>query len=297
MRVLVTGAAGYLGGHVVDRLVAEGHAVTALVREPSRVGPWLASRATPLPCDLAGELDARALEGHDACVHLAVLWPETGAFPELRDVSACVRLFDALGRAGTGHVLFVSSAAVHRPFATRMTEGDRLVTSDAYGAAKASAEHFLHASASSHGFRASVVRPGPCVGVAADPDAAPRTPHAIAALLATLREGRVVQVREGEGRQLTAASDLAETTARILVDPRAPSPLVCVDRAITTWAHVATRAAARLGLVSRVEIRARGQEHPEPSFDTTAIERWLGRSLDSNRALECHLAALLAPGL
>ena len=61
------------------------------------MSPWLAARARPLVRDLSDAIDPAALEGHDACVHLAVLWPETGAFPELGDVSACVRLFDALG--------------------------------------------------------------------------------------------------------------------------------------------------------------------------------------------------------
>ncbi len=32
MRILVTGAAGFIGSHVVDRLVADGHDVVALDR-------------------------------------------------------------------------------------------------------------------------------------------------------------------------------------------------------------------------------------------------------------------------
>ncbi|MFO0712593.1 MAG: NAD(P)-dependent oxidoreductase [Sandaracinus sp.] len=292
MRVLVTGAAGYLGGHVVARLSAEGHAITALVRSPSRVSPWLAARARPLVRDLSDAIDPAALEGHDACVHLAVLWPETGAFPELGDVSACVRLFDALGRAGVSHVLYASSAAVHRPFVGRMTEADRIVTADAYGAAKASAEHFLHASASEHGFRASVVRPGPCVGLPADPDARPRTPRAIGELVEALRESRAVRVIEGEGRQLTACADLAEVIGRMLSDRGAPSPLLAVSRETTVWAEIATSVATRLGKPELVDIAAREASDALPAFDTSRLERWLGRALDASSALEAHLDAI-----
>lgn len=292
MRVLVTGAAGYLGGHVVARLCDEGHAVTALLRGASRASPWLAARARPLVCELSDAIDPAALEGHDACVHLAVLWPETGAHPELGELSACVRLFDALGRAGVGHVLYASSAAVHRPFAGRMTEADRIVTADVYGAAKASNEHFLHASGSEHGFRASVVRPGPCVGLPADPHAGPRTPRAISDIVEALREARTVRVVEGEGRQLTACADLAEVIAKSLVDRSAPSPLLSVSRATTTWADVATRVAARLGREGLVEITRREATDAPPSFDTTALESWLGRPLDARAALETHLDAI-----
>jgi uncharacterized protein YbjT (DUF2867 family) len=44
MRILVTGASGYLGGRLVPRLVAEGHEVRALVRNPDglRGAPWIA---------------------------------------------------------------------------------------------------------------------------------------------------------------------------------------------------------------------------------------------------------------
>ena len=40
MRVLVTGAAGFLGQHVVAALRARGHTVRALVRQASRVNAF-----------------------------------------------------------------------------------------------------------------------------------------------------------------------------------------------------------------------------------------------------------------
>src|SRR5215208_7132868 len=37
MRILVTGATGYIGGRLVPRLLARGHEVTVLVRDPRRI--------------------------------------------------------------------------------------------------------------------------------------------------------------------------------------------------------------------------------------------------------------------
>ncbi|HOC44093.1 MAG TPA: NAD(P)H-binding protein [Thermoanaerobaculales bacterium] len=42
MRILVTGATGYIGGRLVPRLVEDGHQVRVLVRDPGRIAgrPW-----------------------------------------------------------------------------------------------------------------------------------------------------------------------------------------------------------------------------------------------------------------
>ncbi|MCA1673396.1 MAG: NAD(P)H-binding protein, partial [Actinobacteria bacterium] len=42
MRFLVTGATGYVGGRLVPRLLAEGHAVRCLARNPAKLRdvPW-----------------------------------------------------------------------------------------------------------------------------------------------------------------------------------------------------------------------------------------------------------------
>lgn len=66
LRIAVTGATGLIGAALTERLRAEGHTVSRLVRDASQAGPddvvWSPS---------AGTIDAAALEGVDAAVHLA----------------------------------------------------------------------------------------------------------------------------------------------------------------------------------------------------------------------------------
>lgn len=71
MRIAVTGSTGHIGSALVRSLLADGHQVVRLVRRRSRTGPqpdgslgvgWNPQRL---------EIDAPALEGLDAVVHLA----------------------------------------------------------------------------------------------------------------------------------------------------------------------------------------------------------------------------------
>ena len=115
MRVLVTGANGFLGRHVVDALVARGCSVRALVRPAARVDDlgWPASvevvradlRATP-------RLES-AFESIDVLLHLAAL---VGGGDEAQFASTVVgteRLLDAMARTSCRRVALVSSFAVY----------------------------------------------------------------------------------------------------------------------------------------------------------------------------------------
>jgi uncharacterized protein YbjT (DUF2867 family) len=77
MKALVTGATGFVGGHLVDQLLARGDTVTALVRSPERAAP-LAKRGVALVHGDLHRHDAlrTAVAGQDVVYHSAAL---TGA--------------------------------------------------------------------------------------------------------------------------------------------------------------------------------------------------------------------------
>ncbi|MEO5825864.1 MAG: NAD-dependent epimerase/dehydratase family protein [Gemmatimonadales bacterium] len=160
MNTLVTGSTGFVGGHLVDRLMARGDTVTALVRTPSRAA-GLAARGIRLVkgdlADMNALTDAAA--GCDVVYHVAAL---TGAVDEAeflganRDGTASVqRAVEAVGTSA--RIVLVSSMAAGGP--ARRDEPKRGAGGDApvtmYGRSKLAAERVLRDGRVAH----VIVRP------------------------------------------------------------------------------------------------------------------------------------------
>jgi nucleoside-diphosphate-sugar epimerase len=125
MRVAVTGATGFIGGHVVEALCAAGHTARCLVRPTSDT-----LRIAHLPFERApGDvLDAAAVAalvaGCDAVIHLALSagWDQMRTPKQLRRLLVTSErgtrnVLDAARAAGNVRVVFMSSVAV-RPTAS-----------------------------------------------------------------------------------------------------------------------------------------------------------------------------------
>ena len=117
MRVAVTGANGFLGGAVCERLVEDGHDVRSIVR---RAGSSPAGTDEFLIDDICDTTSwPEALSRQDALVHLAAHAhmrnaPET-AIDQFRRVNteATLRLAAAAARCGIQKLVFMSSIAAH----------------------------------------------------------------------------------------------------------------------------------------------------------------------------------------
>lgn len=72
MRVVVTGATGFVGRPLVENLNSAGHKVVVLSRDPARAASALPIVAAHHRADLtAGQIPAAAFDGADAVIHLA----------------------------------------------------------------------------------------------------------------------------------------------------------------------------------------------------------------------------------
>lgn len=118
MRVLVTGAAGFIGSTTAELLLDEGHEVIALdslVRGRKENVP---PRATFIEGDCGDVELVKSLGTFDACVHFAArIEPaDSMAFPETffsNNVASTFRLLDALIETGVERFVFSSSCAVY----------------------------------------------------------------------------------------------------------------------------------------------------------------------------------------
>jgi NADH dehydrogenase len=108
--ILLTGATGGVGGELLPLLLAEGHEVRALVREPRRLGGNRVNVQIALG-DLADPFSMRhALRGVDTVVHLAATIRDQpgGTIEELNGL-ATARLLRAAERVGAERFLFLSA--------------------------------------------------------------------------------------------------------------------------------------------------------------------------------------------
>jgi nucleoside-diphosphate-sugar epimerase len=149
MKLLLTGATGRVGRHLLPRLVAQGHDVRAVARRDVAAEHVKAAGAEPVLADLLDPDGYRAaLRGRDAVVHLAAVLRSTDADEVRRaNLEATRRLADTVLDAGVGRFVFASTNLVYpgglgRP-ASEDDEPEPPESWGAYPASKAEAERAL----------------------------------------------------------------------------------------------------------------------------------------------------------
>lgn len=118
-RILVAGATGYIGRHVVRELVGRGHAVVSLVRQPpGRLPGHLEGSELRFGqvCDPAS-LARDGLRGERFDVAVSCLASRTGGIADAWQVDyrATRNVLDAARKAGVRHFILLSAICVQRP--------------------------------------------------------------------------------------------------------------------------------------------------------------------------------------
>ncbi len=168
MNILVTGATGFVGGHLVERLILEGHNVYALVRSPSKAN-FFPSSVHMIRGDLAtsgsNKWLAQLPDALDTVIHTAGIVHSFNSAEFYRVNSEATRqlIQDLAPREGMRFIL-VSSLAAIGPTTNEvvLTEESPENPVSVYGKSKLRAEKYLKATPAS--WSTAIVRPPMVIG-------------------------------------------------------------------------------------------------------------------------------------
>jgi UDP-glucose 4-epimerase len=168
MRVLVTGGSGFIGSHVVDRLIAHGHEPVIYDLRPS---PWHQDPARPVETVLGSITDREALEralhSCDAVAHLAAVADvnDVHASPEDAErvnARGTVTVLEACRRAGVKRIVYASTIWVYSDCAQEEVDEDTLLPapSHLYTSTKLAGELYCKAYQELYGIDYTILRFG-----------------------------------------------------------------------------------------------------------------------------------------
>ena len=174
LKILVLGADGFIGSHIVDRLLDAGHDVSAYVLYNSlNTAGWLdrasfSERASVriLPGDVRDPDSIQAaVAGHEIVLHLAALIAIPFSYQAPRsyietNVIGTMNVLEAARRAGVSRVVHTSTSEVYGTAQyVPIDERHPLVGQSPYSASKIGADQVAHSYWTSFGVPVTTVRP------------------------------------------------------------------------------------------------------------------------------------------
>jgi uncharacterized protein YbjT (DUF2867 family) len=267
---LVTGATGYIGGRLIERLVRERRPVRAAARNPGRLDRIAGVEAVHVDV-LSGEGLEAALEGCSSAYYLVhSMEPSTDGDFSGRDRRAAKNFADAAQRAGVGRIVYLGGLApapgsALSPHLHSRLEVERIL---------------LEALPGSTALRASIM-----IGARSAPF------RLLVRLVERLRYLPFPQWRDNRTQPIDERDGI-EYLARAPLEPRAAGrSLDIAGPDVLTYAEIIERIAEHLG-VPRTPLRFGASQTPVASAVVAAI---VGQPLELVRPLMGSLETDLLP--
>jgi len=170
MKIFITGVAGFLGSHLADRFIQEGHTVAG---NDTLIGGYLDNVPVGVDfytidcCD--NHLMVKAMEGSDIVIHAAATAHEglsvfSPDFITRNIFQASVSTISAAIQCGVKRFVYCTSMARYGNQTPPFTEDMKPAPVDPYGIAKVAGEDVLKALCDTHGMEWNIAVPPNIVG-------------------------------------------------------------------------------------------------------------------------------------
>jgi UDP-glucose 4-epimerase len=233
VRIVVTGGAGFIGSHVVDRMVQDGHEVTALddlsTGRRENVNPAARLHVVDLRAPELGRIIDAIRPG--AVIHLAAQAAVSRSvadpvFDASVNILGMLNLLQACRAAGVRDVVYISTGGAAYGDTEVVPTPETHVPRPAspYGVSKVTAELYLDCWAGLHGARGVSLRLANVYGPRQNPEG---EAGVVAIFTRRLLSGRGCTIT-GDGEQTrdyVYVGDVANAVARALARPAATGPI------------------------------------------------------------------------
>jgi len=265
LKVFVTGGAGFIGSHLIDRLMAEGHRVTVYDNFSSGKESFIEQHyGNPRFKLVKGELLEPALvtksvAGHDLVCHLAANPQAVEGIRNTRldlelNTIVTYNVLEAMRLNNVRKILFTSSGTIYgeTPDVPLPEDYGPVLPVSLYGASKLACEGLLSGFASIFGFQVWIFRLGNIVG--------PRATHGVIYdLLHKLRKDATVLEVLGDGNQ---------TKPYVYVDDLVDGLLFCLQNSHETvnLFNLAPSSVTSVKTIVKMILEATGNVHTNVQY-------------------------------
>lgn len=162
--IAVTGATGFLGGHLCDRLINEGFNVSILARDPDKAKKFEDRVSKIVIGDIADKkIIAELVEGADIVIHLVSNFRTASGPPESYhhiNVDGTAAVLEASKKAGVKRLVHCSTIGVHGSVrSTPANEESEFNPGDLYQITKVESENMVRAAIGASAMEIVIVRP------------------------------------------------------------------------------------------------------------------------------------------
>lgn len=163
-KIAVTGASGFLGSHLSERLISDGYEVCIHVRDKDKVKHLAGKVGKIVASDITDKgAIAELVEGADVVVHLVSNFRTASGPPESYrkiNVEGTINVLEAARAAGVKRFIYCSTIGVHGNVASiPANEESPFNPGDLYQETKLEAEQFVRDAMTPDGMEIVIVRP------------------------------------------------------------------------------------------------------------------------------------------